>query len=185
MRIEEALDLFVVQLRADGRSSHTVEQYRRHVLLLARWVRGEGKTPSGRVPRARVRSLGRVENLRHEDLARFLVSPAARQRPDGTEKKATSTNALRTSLRCFFAYLSDAGIIEQNPARLIRRAKCASPPPRAMSKGEQQELLAAMAAASGPGAERDHMLFALMLATGLRLGSAVAVERRDVDLERG
>ncbi|HKX45928.1 MAG TPA: hypothetical protein VJP77_04450, partial [Planctomycetota bacterium] len=185
MRIEEALDLFVVQLRADGRSSHTVEQYRRHVLLLARWMGDESKAGGGRARRARGRSLGRVEGIGHQDLARFLVSPAARQRPDGTEKRATSTNALRTSLRCFFAYLSDAGIIEQNPARLIRRARCASPPPRALSRGEQEKLLAAMAAASGPGAERDHMLFALMLATGLRLGSAVAVERRDVDLERG
>ncbi len=38
MPIEDALDRFMRQLRADGRSRHTIDQYRRHVRLLARWI---------------------------------------------------------------------------------------------------------------------------------------------------
>ena len=38
MQMGEALDHFLVQLRADGRSRHTVSQYERHVRLLSRWA---------------------------------------------------------------------------------------------------------------------------------------------------
>ncbi len=38
MVIVEALDLFLTQLEADGRSPHTIGQYRRHVHLFARWA---------------------------------------------------------------------------------------------------------------------------------------------------
>ena len=39
MQITEALEKFLLQLEADGRSPHTVGQYRRHVRTLARWCR--------------------------------------------------------------------------------------------------------------------------------------------------
>ena len=176
MRIETALKRYLLQLEADGRSPHTIGQYRRHVLLLARWARQEGLS-------------GKVGDLDHQDIARFLVSPVARTRPDGRPKKATSTNALRSTLRTFFAYCHEAGYSVSNPARLVRRARCSPPPPRALSQQEQDRLLAALAeaedAGGAPDVARDHALFHLMLATGVRVGSALAVERRDVDLDRG
>jgi hypothetical protein len=39
MNLEEALSRCLTQLRADGRSEHTAGQYRRHVELLASWLR--------------------------------------------------------------------------------------------------------------------------------------------------
>ncbi|MGH9360588.1 MAG: hypothetical protein ACRD2T_01630 [Thermoanaerobaculia bacterium] len=39
MTIDEALERFLVQLAADGRSEHTIAQYRRHIRTLSRWVR--------------------------------------------------------------------------------------------------------------------------------------------------
>jgi site-specific recombinase XerC len=126
-----------------------------------------------------------VEAIDHETLALFLASPAARTRPDGKTKKATSANALRTSLRTFFRYAHEAEYTRSNPARLVRRALCGTPPPRAMSDEEQGRLLLALAGGVGPEARRDHALFALMLGSGIRLGSALALETRDVDLERG
>ena len=38
MQVQTALDRFLVQLEADGRSPHTIRQYRRHVRLLAAWL---------------------------------------------------------------------------------------------------------------------------------------------------
>ena len=38
MMILEALERFLVQLEADGRSPHTVRQYRRHVVRFAQWA---------------------------------------------------------------------------------------------------------------------------------------------------
>jgi site-specific recombinase XerD len=172
MQIELALDRYVQQLQADGRSPHTIGQYKRHVGLFGRWLTAHAHGAD-------------VEEIDHEDVARFLGSQAARSRPDGRTKRATSTNALRTSLRTFFGFVHAAGYAKVNAARLVRRAMCGTPPPRALSDAEQERLLDALARGKGELAQRDHALFHLMLATGIRLGSALALESRDVDLERG
>ena len=96
MTIEDALDRFLVQLQAEGRSRHTVGQYRRHVAALTRWLAASGHPAE-------------VDALDHETVAGFLAAPAARSRPDGAGKKATSVNAMRTSLRVFCSYLHRAG----------------------------------------------------------------------------
>jgi site-specific recombinase XerC len=168
MNIKDALARYLTQIKADGRSEHTAGQYRRHITLLATWLGNR-----------------EIEEIDHETLAQFLASPAARERPDHKAKKATSANAMRTSLRTFFRYAHEAGYTRSNPARLIRRALCAPPPPRAMSDDEAGRLLLALAKGTGREARRDHALFALMLGSGIRLGSALALEVGDVDLERG
>jgi site-specific recombinase XerD len=172
MDITDALSKYLTQLRADGRSPHTAGQYRRHVGLLASWLRGNGRSDA-------------VEAIDHETLAQFLSSPSARERSDGKTKKATTANALRTSLRTFFKYAHEAGYTQSNPARLVRRALCGTPPIRALSDEEQGRLLLALAQGKGPAAERDRALFVLMLGSGIRVGSALALEANDVDLERG
>jgi integrase/recombinase XerC len=173
MRIEDALGRFLTQLEADGRSRHTIGQYRRHIRLLARWARD-------------VRPCGdEIEKLGHEDVAAFLAAPVATGRLQGGKKLASSANCLRSSLKGFLSYLHRAGFIAHDPGRLIRRALCAPPPPKALSDDEQRKLLDVLAAATGPEAERDHALFHLMLASGIRLSSALALDREDIDLERG
>ena len=42
MRLQAALARFLVQLRADGRSPHTVAQYARHVQRFATWLDDHG-----------------------------------------------------------------------------------------------------------------------------------------------
>ena len=170
MNITQALDRFLVQLEANGRSIHSLCQSRRHVRLLATWLEAEGRSVE-------------ITEINHEVLAKFLASPAARTRPDGKTKRATSVNCLRASLRTFFAYLTQAGYLPTNPASVIKRALCASPPPRAMAPEDQRKLLATLAAAEGFEAERDHLLFHLMLATGTRLGSALGLQASDIDLD--
>jgi len=172
MLLRQALDAFLLQLDADGRSPHTRGQYARHVGALDRWLAAAG----------RPRDLAGID---HEALALFLTSDAARCRPDGTLKKATSTNGLRTSLRAFWSYCHLAGLVTVNPGRLIRRARCAPPPPRALSDDEVRRLLAAVDAGDGEAARRDAALVRLLLGTGLRLSSALALTTDDVDLARG
>ncbi len=172
MKISDALDRYLTQIAADGRSIHTAGQYRRHITLLATWLEDGHHS-------------GNVEKIDHETLAQFLASPAARERPDGKTKRATSTNALRTSLRTFFRYAHEAGYVRSNPARLIRRALCAPAPPRALSEDESKRLLATLAADRTPEARRDQALFGLMLGSGIRLGSALELELGDIDLDRG
>lgn len=168
MKIEQALARYIIQLEADGRSQHTIGQYRRHVGQLAAFFREH-----------------RVEEITHEDVARFLASKEAKTRPDGIAKKPTSMNALRTSVRTFFRYAHEAGYARANPARLVRRAICGDAPPRALTVEEQRRLLAVLAKANVFEAERDHALYALMLRTGIRIGSALALFIEDLDLEHG
>lgn len=173
MRIDEALERFTTQLAADGRSQHTVGQYRRHVRLLANWARDA-------LPRC-----DRLEKLEHEAVARFLASSTATSRQSGGTKKATSTNCMRSSIKCFLGYCHRAGYMRYDPGRLIRRAHCSPPPPRSISEVDQRRLLATLTKARGPEAARDHALFATMLRTGIRVSSAVGLDVEDVDLARG
>src|SRR6185436_13623538 len=112
MHLQAALQAFLLQLEADGRSPHTIGQYRRHGHALANWLR-ETKSPTT------------VAKLTPDLLARFFAAAAAKNSCRGGPKKAVSVNAMRTSIRCFAKHLHDAGLVVTNPARLLRRARCA------------------------------------------------------------
>ena len=42
MKAEDALSKFLVQLEADGRSSHTIKQYNRHIRLFGYHIQMDG-----------------------------------------------------------------------------------------------------------------------------------------------
>lgn len=165
MQLQEALDRFLVQLQADDRSRHTLAQYRRHVGSFIAWL--EPGT--------------RVEDLSHELVARFLVSPETTKRRGGGDRKQTTLNALRSSLRVFFGFVADAGYAPRNHGRLIRRARASSAQPRWLTEAEQERLLDVL---KREDADRDYVLFSLLVRMGLRIGEALALETGDVDLER-
>lgn len=171
MRLRDALESYVVQLRADGRSQHTIRSYRRHVALLARWLAEEGLSDC-------------LSDLDHATLARFLASDVARVSRSGTPRRATTMNVLRSCLRTFFAYARDAGWTQANPARLLRLARCAGPAPRGLTRDEQDRLLGTLIAAQGRAARTDHLLVDLLLSTGIRLSAALALTDADVDIAR-
>ena len=172
MQLQDAIHGFLLQLQADGRSPHTIGQYRRHGNALVNWLANTGTDTD-------------VAALTPDTIAKFFASDAARTSCRGGAKKATSANAMRTSVRCLAKHLHDAGLVATNPARLLRRARCAPPPPKALRDDEQKRLLAMLAAATGPEAERDRMLVELLLGTGVRVGSAVALDIEDLDLAHG
>ena len=179
MHLQDALARFALQLEADGRSAHTIGQYRRAIGLLTRWLERE------RLPTD-------LDALTPELLARFLVSPDVRTNAHGAPKATVTVNATRTSLRVFFAHAHEAGHARSNPARLVRRAICSPPPPKALSDAEVERLLRVLEQASnslggalGLAARRDRTLIRLLLGTGIRIGSAMALDTTDVDLAAG
>jgi integrase/recombinase XerC len=168
MHLQAALDAFLLQLQADGRSRHTTAQYARHTRSLIDWLTMNR------------RSL-KLAAITPTTVAEFFSSDAARNSARGGPKRATSANAQRTSLRCFFRWAHESGLTPNNAARLLRRARCAPPPPRALHDDEQQRLRDVLAAATGPEAARDRMLVELLLGTGIRIGSALALDVEDID----
>ena len=172
MDIQAALQAFLTQLEADGRRKPTIGQYRRHGRTLSAWLATAGLSTQ-------------VADLTPDVLARFFSADAAKTSCRGGPKRATSLNAMRTSIRCFAQHLHDAGLVMANPARLLRRARCAPPPPRALHADEQKRLLDVLAPAAGPEAQRDRMLVELLLGTGIRIGSALALDVEDIDFAHG
>ncbi len=170
--LQAALQAFLRQLAADGRSPHTIGQYRRHGTAVANWLGTAG--------------IGNdVADLTPDVLARFFASDAAKTSCRGGAKKATSANAMRTSIRCLAAHLHQSGLVPTNPARLLRRARCAPPPPRALHPDEQERLLNVLTQATGIEAARDRMLVELLLGTGIRIGSALGLDVEDIDFAHG
>lgn len=172
MHLHAALASFLVQLQADGRSPHTVAQYERHVRRLEEWLAREG------LPN----DVGRIEP---QHVARFLASAEAERRVEGRSRRPGSLNALRSSLRGFFAYLEEASLVDRSPARLLRMARAGARDLRAMPPRDVDRLFVGLRAATGWEAKRDLALFSFLLATGARLGSAMALEVGDLDLSDG
>jgi integrase/recombinase XerD len=159
-------------LRAPDRAPHTVAQYERHLRRFGEWMAQEG------LPN----DVGQIEP---EHVARFLAAAEAERRAVGRPRRPGSLNALRSSLRGFFAYLEQAGVIERSPARLLRMARVNGREPRAMPARDVERLVATLRAASGWEARRDLALFTFLVVTGARLGSATELEVGDLDLDDG
>jgi integrase/recombinase XerD len=172
MRLASALSRFLVQLQADGRSPHTVAQYARHLRRFGAWLEAQHLRDD-------------VAALEPEHVARFLASAEAVRRPDGRSQRAGSLNALRSSLRGFCAFLEASGLVERSPARVLRMARVGSTPPRGMRPEEVATLLAILAADTTVAGRRDRALFAFLLGTGARLGSALALHVADLDMAGG
>jgi len=168
MKITDALAEFLLVLEGNGRSEHTRLQYKRHIGNLIAWLAPEDD----------------VAKLDSTALARFLTSPAARETKKGRERKPSSVNAVRGSLKGFGAFLHEAGHLASNPARMIRRARCGTMPPRCLSAEEQAHLLKVLRRVDG-AMGRDYALIHTLLATGLRIGSALGLRVEDVDCARG
>jgi integrase/recombinase XerC len=172
MKLLAALDRFSLQLRADGRSEHTIKNYSRHVALLDRWLHAYSFSDD----------LGQVFP---EVLAAFLTSDEARASARGGPKSTASMNSLRTSVRVVFAWFHQAGLVPTNAARLVRRGINSPAPPRALSEEEVGRLRTSLQGARTPVARRDRMLVELLVGTGIRVNSAVTLDIDDVDLASG
>jgi site-specific recombinase XerD len=159
--------LYYRQLHADGRSAQTIRQATRHIRLLQRYLPEH-----------------RPNEITHEDMARFFSSGVATCLRDGRAKRPTSINCLRSSLRTFFSYLHRAGYVERDPTLLLRLARTGVAPPRGISDKERQRLFAVMAASRSRAARRDEVLFGLLLGSGIRIGSALALDVGDLDFEQ-
>ena len=172
MQLEDALGRYLTQLRANGRSEHTVLQAQRHLRLLAAWLEEERRSAE-------------LDAIDEDVVAEFLTSETACRSARGGAKKPGTLNSLRSSLKTFFGAAARAEWVARNPARFIKRAICSPPPPRSLTAREEERLRSTLAAAESDEGRRDRILVELMLATGVRLSSALALDVEDVDLDEG
>jgi site-specific recombinase XerD len=160
MRLSVTTKHFDTQLRANGRSERTRQAYLRDLRKLRSWLKRDVE----------------VATIAPDSLARFLADG------NGGPSSALTINRTKTALRVFFRFLTDAGHLSDNPARLIRSTPTDRRVPSYLSSDEAKMLLAAIARCDSPIARRDHLMFSLLLGTGIRLGSLVALNTANVNL---
>jgi site-specific recombinase XerC len=163
MKLSTAITHFNTQLRADGKSERTRQAYLGDLDKLKCWLK---------------RDVG-VSTIVPDMLARFLANG------NGETSSALTVNRTKTALRVFFRFLSDAGYLSENPARLIRSTPTDRRVPSYLSIDEARRLLDVIANSDSALAKRDHATFSLLLGTGIRLGSLVALNVDDVNLAEG
>ncbi len=88
-----------------------------------------------------------------------------------------------SSLRSFFSYVVDQGILEKNPAKLLESPKLPSLLPDFLSQDEIQSLLAKPNMQDRLG-QRDRCILELLYASGLRVSELCELRPRDIDKER-
>jgi len=163
MKLSTAIKRFDTQLRADGKSERTRQAY----------LRDLGKL------RLRLKRDVDVSAITSDTLARFLADG------NGELRSALTVNRTKTALRVFFRFLTDARLLSDNPARLIRSTPTDRRVPSYLSIDEARRLLDGIANWDSALAKRDHTMFSLLLGTGISLGSLVALNARDVNLAEG
>ena len=169
MKLKAAISRFDRQLAADGRSVHTRAAYRRDLRALAGWLGGNPE----------------LVRVSPDDLARFLTSDKVLLTPAGRARAAITINRTKSALRSFFAFCVQSGFLRENPARLIRSSPTAVKSPTTLTENEIGRLREVVGGNGSPLAHRDRLALELLLGTGIRLGSLVALNVGDADLRTG
>ena len=169
MRLDAAVKEFLGSLHAEGRSGRTVDAYRRDLTTL-RAVLGDEAF---------------VGALRPADLLRWASADGTRLKADGGARDLSSLNRARSAVRGLFGFLMRAWVIERDPSQVLRVKSTQPPPPPVLGRGDEQLLLAAMAAETSWEAQRDRLLVRVLLDTGLRVSSLVGLDAGDIDVEEG
>ncbi len=166
MTIQHAVTQFLEHQLANGRSPHTIGAHQRDLRLL-------------------VSNLGseiQVERITHNDLDRFLLSEPVIMQSDGRPKQPTSIDRTRASIKGFFRWLTDTGMIAHNPSAGIRIKRNNRKPPIYLTEDEKRMLLKTIRTHKGWQAYRDLVMVTLFLHTGIRLSELVNLDIGDVNL---
>ncbi len=96
---------------------------------------------------------------------------------------APSTIARKTAaLKSFFHYLTEQGVVADDPSEMLTSPKVDKYVPRAITPNEVERLLAQPAKSSGAEALRDRAMLETLYSTGVRVSELVAFDVSSVDL---
>jgi len=166
MLLTQATEQFTTYIKANRRSSATIDCYRRDLAGLRRFA-GD------------VESADITPDLLH----RFVVSDAGRLKPDGAARSEVTINRVKAALRSFGAWLVQTGHADRNPAAGLSIRRTTRQSPSTLSDPERKRMLREVGAHKGEAAARDRVMLELLLGTGIRLAELVGLDLGDVDLD--
>lgn len=85
------------------------------------------------------------------------------------------------SIRVFFKYLSQKGLISQNPAMNLETPKLGKRIPKYLSLDDSKKLLEVANSDDDRNKERDFAILTLFLNCGMRLSELVGINKKDID----
>ena len=97
-------------------------------------------------------------------------------------KPATIARKLST-IRIFFAYMTEEKLIEINPAQNLKNPKLEKRQPKYLTLEESQKLLHVTANEENRNGERDYAIITLFLNCGMRLSELVGINLKDIKFD--
>ncbi len=161
-----AITAWKYYLEDQGRSTHTVKAFAADALLLAAYLPPD-------------RAVGAISTL---DLNHFLHWL---QTGRGVPCSPKSLARRITSIKAFFRWLHQYGVMTVDPAEKVLQQTVISPLPEVLTPEETQTALTVAAGyrkAKKPDA-RAYVLLALLLETGIKKGECLAINPNHLELE--
>ena len=157
--LRDALLQFTQSLRDAGKANATVIAYSKDIEQLLDSLTALGKTEADQVT--------------SDDIDQFKETLK--------KQRYTSKSISRkiNSIKGFFRYLINNGVLEENPAEVIVHPKFENSPPRILSKLEYRALRDACR-----GDSRMSAIVELLLQTGMRISELAALQTADIDFDR-
>lgn len=182
--MKRALEKFLIHLRDErNASAHTLRNYRSDLQQLRDYLRIPDR-------RGRVREPS-LEDVDHLVIREYLGDLYSRNR------QKTSVARKLAALRSFFKFCVREGLLEDNPARLVRTPRLPQRLPAVPTAEQVNRFLDACAELPTAGRRRpvsaerdararrlirrDRALLELLYSSGLRAGELVGLNLRDID----
>lgn len=153
--LPQLVDRFIAHLKAQGKSDFTLVAYKKDLEQFVGYLTSKEKSD--------------VRDIKKEDIDGFINKLLT----ENYTKKSASRKL--NSIRTFFRYLKNEGILEQNPSLDVSHPKYSQTPPRIFSKLEYRALrdLAKEDA-------RTYALVEILLQTGIKIGELANLKVEDV-----
>ncbi len=149
------IEKFIQDLKTQGRSEFTIVAYKKDLEQFVGYLTGKEKSD--------------VREIKKDDVEGFINKLLT----DNYTKKSASRKL--NSVRTFFRYLKNGGLIEQNPSLDVTHPKYTQSPPRIFSKLEYRALRDL--SKEDP---RTYALVEILLQTGIKIGELAGLQTADV-----
>jgi len=113
-----------------------------------------------------------------------LTDPLVMHTSDGLPKSPATMHRIKAVVKAFFAWTTETGLCESNPARFVTMKRLSRKPPEYLTEPEKKRFLKELHGRDNPLARRDRVIFELFLSTGIRLTELVNLDVDSVDLDK-
>lgn len=163
--LRQAIAAFQDYMRARDFSLHTVRSFNSDLRILEQYIGAE-------------KPIGDIGTSDLEQFVRWLTS--------GRGKPCSPKSLSRriTTLKVFFGWLAESGVLPEDPAAPVVHRPVLTPLPRVLSDEEVTRVLEAAEALrwGNPPDARPYLLVSLLLYTGIKKGECVNIALHHIDL---